>query len=183
MAEKVLTLPNLATERLILRERTLADLADSVEMDKNQAVTEFIYGVWDGSPRHVTYVKRRIDQQYGHGLGYWSIFSQADPAEFLGWIMLTPVEGSPSLIKIGWRLMRNHWGHGIATEAAQAVVQYAFLTLNLPKLAAGINPGNERGQRVAEKLGFTFKQPISVGDEQLALYILTREHWTDLQQE
>ncbi|MFC6259902.1 GNAT family N-acetyltransferase [Levilactobacillus fujinensis] len=181
MTEKVMALPSLATERLILRERTLADLTASVELDQSQAVTEFIYGVWDGSPRHVTYVKRRIERQYGNGLGYWSIYSQDDPSQFLGWIMLTPVEGNPTLVKIGWRLVRDHWGHGIATEAAQAVTQYAFLTLNLSKLAAGVNPANERGQRVAEKLGFTFKQPISVGDEQLALYILTREHWTDLQ--
>ncbi|AKP64281.1 hypothetical protein FC99_GL000949 [Levilactobacillus koreensis JCM 16448] len=181
MTEK-LVLPNLATERLILRERTLADLTASVKLDQDQAVTEFIHGVWDGSPRHVAYVKKRIERQYGQGLGYWSIFFQDDPTQFLGWLMLTPVEGSASLVKIGWRLTRNHWGHGIATEAAQAVTQYAFRTLNLPKLAAAINPANERGQRVAEKLGFTFKQPISVGDEQLALYILPQDRWTALQQ-
>ncbi|WP_143462176.1 GNAT family N-acetyltransferase [Levilactobacillus enshiensis] len=181
MTEEIVTLPNLTTARLILRERTLADLVANVEMDQDQAATEFIHEAWDGSPRHVTNVKRQIERQYGQGLGYWSIYSQADPARFLGWVLLTPTEENGALVKIGWRLRRDYWGHGIATEAAQAVTQYAFQDLQLPKLAAGISPDNERGQRVAEKLGFTFKQPISVGEVQLALYLLTREQWLTLQ--
>ncbi len=48
---------------------------------------------------------------------------------------------------------RSAWGQGYATEAATAVLNYAFQTLGLDRVIADINPHNAASLRVAEKLG------------------------------
>ncbi len=63
-------------------------------------------------------------------------------------------------IEIGYRFMQKCWGKGYATEAATAVRDYAFITLNLPRLIALIEPANTRSIRVAEKIGMQYEKDI-----------------------
>jgi RimJ/RimL family protein N-acetyltransferase len=56
-------------------------------------------------------------------------------------------------VELGYDLRSSYWGKGLATEAASAVRDYAFETLELPELVCLIRQGNWRSQRVAEKLG------------------------------
>jgi len=56
-------------------------------------------------------------------------------------------------IEIGWRLAAEHWGHGYATEAARAVLQFGFEQLKLPELVSFTVPQNQRSRRVMEKIG------------------------------
>ena len=58
-------------------------------------------------------------------------------------------------IEIGWRLAADSWGHGFATEAAQAVVMYAFEKLAIMELVSFTVPSNVRSRHVMEKLGMT----------------------------
>ena len=56
--------------------------------------------------------------------------------------------------ELGYWLGRPHWGHGFATEAARAILAFAFTTAALPELTSGCFTGNLRSARVLEKLGF-----------------------------
>ncbi len=56
-------------------------------------------------------------------------------------------------VELGWRLAREFWGRGIASEAAGAVIGYAFQTLGLSELLAYTAVLNLRSQRVMERLG------------------------------
>ncbi|WP_322785041.1 GNAT family N-acetyltransferase, partial [Streptomyces griseolus] len=47
------------------------------------------------------------------------------------------------------------WGHGYATEAARACLDWGFATLDTDRLTSMIRPGNTASVRVAERLGFT----------------------------
>ncbi len=58
-------------------------------------------------------------------------------------------------VDLGWRLARPFWGRGYATEAAQAVTDFAFRELKLPELTAHTVPGNKRSRRIMERLGMT----------------------------
>jgi [ribosomal protein S5]-alanine N-acetyltransferase len=60
-------------------------------------------------------------------------------------------------VEIGYRFARNQWGNGYATEAAQAVRDFAFSTLCIPRLVALIDPQNVSSIRVATKLGMTYE--------------------------
>lgn len=80
-------------------------------------------------------------------LGYCGLFDCPD------------VNGRPE-IEIGYRLARAYWGNGYATEAAGAVRDFAFSTLNLTRLIAMIDPQNTASIRVAEKIGMHYARDV-----------------------
>src|SRR5207253_4135180 len=55
----------------------------------------------------------------------------------------------------GWRLARHAWGHGYATEAARAVLDYGFRVLEREEILAVTVVGNLRSRAVMERLGMT----------------------------
>ena len=61
-------------------------------------------------------------------------------------------------VEIGWRLASAHWGRGLATEGARAVLDYAFTTLKLSEVVAIAAAANTPSRRVMEKIGMA-RQP------------------------
>ena len=58
-------------------------------------------------------------------------------------------------MEVAWRLARFYWGHGYATEAATAALDYGFNELGLSEIVAVTVPANWRSRRVMERLGMT----------------------------
>ena len=58
-------------------------------------------------------------------------------------------------IEIGWRLAREAWGRGYATEAARAAAAFASATLGLDELVSFTAAGNARSRSVMRRLGMT----------------------------
>ncbi len=129
------------------------DLEACIAMDRDPEVTRHIAGPWDDPAEHRRFVEARIARVYPSGLGYWSIFEARAPERFVGWVLLIPDHGVGPDVEIGWRLVRDAWGSGIASEAARAIVRHAFDTVRLPRLIADIAADNAASRRVAEKLG------------------------------
>jgi RimJ/RimL family protein N-acetyltransferase len=146
-------LPALDTARILIRERTLADLESCLDMDRDPEVTRHIAGPWRDPVAHRQFVTFRITREYPPGLGYWSIRERTDPNRFVGWVLLIPDHGSGPDVEIGWRLVRSAWGRGIATEAARTLVKHAFETVRLPRVIADIAAENQASLHVAQKLG------------------------------
>ncbi|WP_349252436.1 GNAT family N-acetyltransferase [Streptomyces sp. A2-16] len=72
-------------------------------------------------------------------------------------------------MELGWTLKAETWGHGYATEAARACLDWGFVTLDEPYFISLIRPGNTASVRVAERLGFAslrqdelFGNPVTV---------------------
>jgi len=61
--------------------------------------------------------------------------------------------GSHAQPELGWALMRAHWGHGYATEAAAAIRDWAHECRSIDRLVSLISSDNVRSQRVEERLG------------------------------
>ncbi|HUI84110.1 MAG TPA: GNAT family N-acetyltransferase [Candidatus Binatia bacterium] len=70
------------------------------------------------------------------------------------------VEGE-SMLEVGYHLRRDHWGHGYATEAARACMDYAFRELGAGKVVALIRPGNMPSRRVAERNGMRVERQVT----------------------
>ena len=68
------------------------------------------------------------------------------------------IEGE-RLPELGWDLARERWGHGYATEAAQAVLPHAA-ELGLRRVYSLIDPANVRSQGVARRLGMTVERRV-----------------------
>jgi RimJ/RimL family protein N-acetyltransferase len=71
-----------------------------------------------------------------------------------GWTPSTWAQaGSHAQPELGWALIRAHWGHGYATEAAAAIRDWARESRSISGLVSLISPDNVRSQRLAERLG------------------------------
>jgi RimJ/RimL family protein N-acetyltransferase len=79
-----------------------------------------------------------------------------------GWAPSTWVKaGSHAQPELGWALMRAHWGHGYATEAAAAIRDWAQQRREIDRLVSLISPDNVRSQRVAKRLGAVPTQTVT----------------------
>jgi RimJ/RimL family protein N-acetyltransferase len=163
-------LPELDTPRLLIRQRTLADLDACIEMDRDPDVTRYIAGPWCDPVAHRRFVEFRIRRSYPPGLGYWTIRETNSPQRFLGWVLLIPDHGVGPEVEVGWRLVRDAWGKGIATEAAQRILQHAFDGIRLPRVIAEIASENVASRRVAEKIGMRRVVSAKRGDGQFDRY-------------
>ena len=94
-----------------------------------------------------------IAQMQECGLQYWPIFL-LDGDQFVGCAGLRPHRATDRIHELGVHLRRANWGQGLATEAARAVINYAFNTLGAKALFAGHNRANHSSRQLLSKLGF-----------------------------
>jgi RimJ/RimL family protein N-acetyltransferase len=165
--------PELATARLRLRPRTLADLEANLAMDLDPEVQRyiFIHGPPDPAAQRDA-LTRRIESGWPPQGGIW-VVEWRDRSGFLGWCGVIPLEDS-GLIELGYRYIRAAWGRGVATEAAKAVLEHGFGTLRFDPIVAVTHPDNRASQRVLEKLGFRSEGRRFHYGADLAFYRLTR---------
>lgn len=98
----------------------------------------------------------RIGAQWAEaGWGLWAL-ERRDTGEFIGYTGLWSVRFEASFepkVEVGWRLAAAHWGHGFATEAARAALDFAFDRLDWPEVVSFTAVGNVRSQAVMQRLG------------------------------
>jgi ribosomal-protein-alanine N-acetyltransferase len=101
----------------------------------------------------------------------------------IGWCGLGPLEVRPAEIELYYGLSKEHWGRGLATEAATAMLDYGFGTVGLDRIVAVTSPGNVASQRVIQKLGMVYEDRLTDLPEKHSsyegdlYYALTREAW------
>lgn len=91
------------------------------------------------------------------GWGFWVVERREDH-HFIGMVGLNPTEDDLPFarqVEVGWRLARQFWGQGYATEAARACVDFAFTVLKEPSLVAFTTVTNLPSQAVMSRLGMT----------------------------
>jgi RimJ/RimL family protein N-acetyltransferase len=89
-----------------------------------------------------------------HGFGRWVI--ESHNGQFLGYAGIMPSREHHPLgphFEIGWRLVRNAWGLGYATEAARAALHDAFARVGLQEVIAYAAPDNLRSRAVMRRIG------------------------------
>jgi RimJ/RimL family protein N-acetyltransferase len=144
------------TERLLLRGWQNRDREPFARMNADPRVMEFFPALLTRAETDAM-VARMEGHFRAHGLGLYAV-ELRQGHEFVGFAGLSvptfQANFTPS-VEIGWRLAAEHWGRGLATEAARAVVRRAFDTLDLDALVSFTTPANVRSRRVMEKIGMT----------------------------
>ncbi len=100
----------------------------------------------------------RIEAEFDErGYGLWAVDVVAT-GEFIGFAGLS-VPGFEAhftpAVEVGWRLARTAWGHGYATEAARAAVDFGFNQVGLPVIVSFTAATNQRSRAVMERIGMT----------------------------
>lgn len=156
------TQPTFYTNHLTLRPRRLSDLEECLKMDRDPEVTRFVQGPWHKPRAHRSFVVERIEQVYPPGLGYWTIRDR-ETDKFYGWVLLIPYNVLKPEVEIGWRLVRDTWGKGVATQAAKIILEHGLYTAGVPRIVADIDPQNIASARVAEKIGMQYVEDRILG--------------------
>jgi RimJ/RimL family protein N-acetyltransferase len=179
--------PILTTARLRLRQWREEDLAPFAALNADPQVMEFF-------PKALTRaesdaVAGRIREHFArHGFGFWAVEAPgvADLVGFVGLAVPSFEAHFTPCVEMGWRLAREYWGRGYATEAAMAALAFGFETLALKEIVAFTVPANIPSRRVMGRLGMRrtladdFDHPAIPEGHPLrphVLYRLRRSEW------
>jgi len=117
-----------------------------------------------------------------HGYGLWALELPGE-ASFIGFTGLAQVRGDVPFapaVEVGWRLARQFWGRGLASEAARASLAFGFDVHGMPEIVAYTAMNNERSRAVMRRLGMTrsaaedFAHPAIPSDDPPSLHVLYR---------
>lgn len=142
------------TPRLLLRAFDLSDASGFHAMNADAEVLRYTGDEPFANVAAAEAFLRAYDHYQKHGYGRWTVLRKADHA-YLGFCGL---RYDPDLEEtdLGFRLPREYWGQGYATEAARACVQYGFESLGLKTIVGRARRENLASIRVLEKAGFVY---------------------------
>ena len=178
----------LETERLVLRQFTMADVDNLADLDADPEVMRFITG---GRATSRDTIKDKLlpaflaSYQRYDGYGCWAAIEKPAGA-FLGWFRFEARDGGPpDEIVLGYRLRKSAWGKGYATEGARALIRMGFTELGAQYVIAETMAVNLASRRVLEKAGLrlvrVFHQPwpypVDGRDRGDAEYVLSKAEW------
>jgi RimJ/RimL family protein N-acetyltransferase len=98
-----------------------------------------------------SFVDRQVSLYAERGFCRWRLVERAT-GEFIGFCGVG-LWGEELLPEIGWWLARQHWGRGLATEAARCALRDIFERIRLERVVSVARVGNTASRRVMEKIG------------------------------
>jgi RimJ/RimL family protein N-acetyltransferase len=162
------------TERLVIRPPVEDDLDPLAAINADPEVMRYIGDGGTRSREQTEAGLARARQEWDErDFGMFTV-ELRDSRRYLGWVALAEPAFLPEVmpaVEIGWRLGREHWGRGYATEAARVVLRYALRTVGLDRIVSIRHVDNEASKRVMDKLGMRFdhetvvpatRQPVAV---------------------
>ncbi len=169
------------TERLILREIEPEDVEGLFALDSDPEVHRYLGHQTLKTRDEAAAVIRFIRQQYvEHGIGRWAVVER-ESNNFLGWsglkLVTEPMNNHTMFYDIGYRIIRNYWGRGYATESAVAALRYGFEEMKLSIIYAAAHGRNEASNHILKKLGLTFVEEFDYHDTRCNWYALERSTW------
>lgn len=130
-----------------------------------------------GGPRDRRAAWRAFTAQTGswflNGGGWWAV-EQREGGAFIGTVGAFFRETGEPRVELGWSLHPAHWGHGFATEAAAAALQFAFNSQGAPQVIAHIAAGNAASIGVSKHLGMKYEGAVDLYGEPVGRYVITR---------
>lgn len=179
----------LTTQRIRLEPMTSEHLPLLVELDSDAEVLRYILGrARSAQEAHDFWAPICADGDADAvGLGWWVGWTSSSDS-FLGWWDLSParpVPAVPTSAEAGWRLARQHWRQGYASEGALALLEHGFTTVGLDEIWAETMAVNEPSRRVMSRIGMrhvrtdqrSWDHPLPGSDKGEVVYSVTREDW------
>ena len=177
----------LTSERLLLRPFDRSDVELAVEMTTDPDVMKFYSGAV--SEAEIVAKAVNFNRRAGGGcIGIWTVLGRST-GERLGEVFLLPLpieaddtewelvdgEAIPDgEIELGYLFKPSTWGKGVATEACQRLLRFAFEETPLDEIVAVIEEENAASERVLLKCGFVYEGLRRAYAMQLTSFRITR---------
>jgi len=178
----------ISTERLLLRQWRKEDRVGFAQLNADPAVMQYYPAVISQGESNI--LAEKIQSLISeNGWGFWAVERLSDKS-FIGFVGLNePSYDLPvtPCVEIGWRLAKDYWGKGYATEAANAALALAFNQLALSRVYSFTSVSNLRSRAVMARLqmvntGQNFEHPIIPPGHPLrehVLYAIDKQRWLD----
>ena len=149
-------LPELETERLLLRKLRLGDAEAMFAYASDPEVTRYVLFETHRSVEDSESFLRLATEGYERGdFGVWGVVLK-DSGAFVGTCSME-VNPEHARAELGYVLSREHWGRGLMPEAVRAVIRFGFGRMGLNRLEARCIAENTASARVMEKVGMTYE--------------------------
>lgn len=170
----------LTTARLRLEPFADDHVTELHEMNRDPEVMRYITGKPETLEETQASIGRVKARWAEWGFSWWS-FIELATGKIVGAGCIQHLgRASTNPLEIGWRLRRDRWRQGLASEAARTMAAFAFDTLAAPELTAVCDPENKASSRVMERLGMRYRGIERWYDEDLAVYVVSRAEWQAL---
>ena len=171
----------IATDRLLIRPWEPEDHAGFRAMVSDPEMMRYISaGLPWSEERIAEFFARQLRHLASHGCCMGALVERAGGNRLAGVCGLQPL-GKTSEIEVGWWVVKDLWGRGLATEAGGAALRFGWEALGLERVHAIAVPENRASLRVMEKLGLRFARRatgrelgLAVPDVELVLYSIER---------
>jgi RimJ/RimL family protein N-acetyltransferase len=176
---------DLVTERLVLRDLRSSDAAAVAAGAGDRRVAAFLIQV--PSPYPIALARRWVAHRiewWDQGRGVTLAVTLPDAPEMLLGTVSLRRYARDRRAELGYWLAQPAWGHGFATEAAQAAVDFGFGVLGLARIYAQVLADNRASLRVLDKLGMVNegvkRQHVAKGRRlhDVVLYGMLRDEWS-----
>lgn len=167
-------IPTVTTGRLIMRPFTLEDAGPLFAMQQVKGVRRYM-PTTDPPPEEQVreMIRGSLDHWDEHGFGRWAL-ERRKAAGFIGWCGLKHLSETGE-VEVAYMLARDHWGRGLATDAAGAAVRFGFETVGLTTIVALVHPANKASRRVIEKLHMTYTGRYTYFGMECCRYVLEND--------
>ena len=148
----------LKTDRLILRDLQESDLPALIALNQDSEVMQYFPKPYSQAESLRLYQGIQ-DEVKAYGYSLWAV-EEKSSQEFIGLVGLhhsdLQIFAGKEAVEIGWRLRKEFWNRGYATEAAQACLDFAFQQAGLSEVYSFTSLLNLPSQKVMQKLGMEF---------------------------
>lgn len=160
----------LETDRCILREICLEDLDDLFALYEGEGITDYMEPLYEYEKERA-YQEAYIEHMYGfYGFGLWMVLGK-ESGKLIGRAGIECREELGGELELGYVIGKPYQRQGYAAEVCRAILDYAKERLECSKLNCLIEPGNTVSEHLAETLGFTLREELSVNGKQMRRYV------------
>jgi RimJ/RimL family protein N-acetyltransferase len=171
-------MPELETDRLLLRQFTLDDLDALAQIFADPEVVKHLGSGQPVSRGETETALRSIIAHWGRqGFGRWAAVYRPT-RELIGYGGLRNFHGEPELVYL---LKKAYWGHGLATEMARASLKFGFAELGFERIIAIAKTANVASHRVMEKAGMSFERAANIYGMDVVYYAHSRPAYLSAQ--
>ena len=150
----------LETDRLIIRPYIESDRMESFQLMQDKDLFKYMNMEVMSLEEHKELFKWLIDS---YDIGFDGDFKYSfnvilkETGKHIGWVGVGWLESDHSIKEIFWLMGKKYWNHGYASEAAAALLEYAFNVIGLNEIVALCKPENIGSKRVMEHIGLKYR--------------------------